>query len=315
MQHPHEPREAFVAELGRTVIAERRRRQELTTTAPWPIRSRLNLGMAAIGLVIISMAIGGGVVVAAYQAQAGERRDSLTSIYEQRAALARERLALAEQELRRAEQRVAIGVESQETTFDIQLELTEVDALVKSLELQIAEIRSTSREPLSEVSAPLVGGRDFVGERLQIELSASKAASEVQRQLLQQTERRVAIGAANPVDAEVVRAVQQELQSAITALEKKLQIRQAFLRKELDADMANLRVLQSEAEQRRATLAPKADWARKELRDIRRRLEIGLGSVTEVVEAEVRLMKIQLDLAQANADLARIHQRIVERGR
>jgi outer membrane protein TolC len=315
MQHPHEPRESFVADLERTVIAERRRRQELSATAPWLTRSRLNLGMAAVGLVIISMAVGGGVVAAAYQAQASERRDSLASIYEQRAALAREQLALAEQDLRRAERRVAIGVEGQEITLDIQLKVAEVDALVKSLELQLAEIRLTSREPLTEVSAPLVDGRDFVSERLHIELSASKAASDVQRQLLQQTERKVAVGAANPVDAEVVRAIHQELQSAVTALEKKLEIRQAFLRKELDADLANLRVLQSEAEQRRATLAPKADRARKELQDVQSRFKIGLASVTEVAEAQVRLLKIQADLAQADADRARIQQRIVQRAR
>jgi hypothetical protein len=315
MQHPHEPRDAFVAELERTVIAERRRRHQLSAAAPWPARSRRNLGMTAAGLVIISMAVGGGVVVVAYQTQASERRDSLTSIYEQRAALAREQLALAEQDLRRAERRVAIGVEGQEITLDIQLKVAEVDALVKSLELQLAEIRLTTREPLTEVSAPLVDGRDFVSERLHIELSASKAASDVQRQLLQQTERKVAIGAANPVDAEVVRAVQQELLSAVTALEKKLEIRQAFLRKELDADLANLRVLQSEAEQRRATLAPKADRARKELQDVQVRFKNGLASVTEVAEAQVRLLKIQADLAQADADLARIQQRIVQRAR
>jgi outer membrane protein TolC len=315
MQHPHEPREAFVAELERTVIAERRRRQQPSAAARWPVRSRLSLGLAAAGLVVVSMAVGGAVVVAAYQAQASERRDSLTSIYEQRAALAREQLALAEQELRRAERGVATGVMSQDVALEIQIKVAETDALVKTLELQIAEIRSTSREPLSEVSAPLVNGRDFVSERLEIELAASKAASEIQRQLLQQTERKVAVGAASPVDAEVARAVQQELQSAIDALAKKLRIRQAFLRKELDAELASLRVLESEAEQRQATLTPKADRARKELQDIQRRFENGLASVAETVEAQLRLAKIQLDLAQADADLARIHERIAKRGR
>jgi hypothetical protein len=125
----------------------------------------------------------------------------------------------------------------------------------------------------------------------------------------------VAVGAASPVDAEVARAVQQELQSAIDALAKKLRIRQAFLRKELDAELASLRVLESEAEQRQATLTPKADRARKELQDIQRRFENGLASVAETVEAQLRLAKIQLDLAQADADLARIHERIAKRGR
>jgi outer membrane protein TolC len=319
MQHPHEPRDTFVGELERTVIAERRRRQQLSAapwaTSPWPARSRLSLGLAAAGLVVVSMAVGGAVVVAAYQAQASERRDSLTTTYEQRAALAREQLALAEQELRRAERRVATGVESQDVTLDIQIQIAEAEALVKSLELQLVEIRSTSREPLGEVSAPLVDGRDFVSERLEIELAASKAAAEVQKQLVQQIERRVAVGVASPVDAEMMRAVQQELQSAKASLEKKLQIRQAFLRTEVDADLASLRVLESEAEQRRATLTPRADRARKELQDIQVRFKTGLASVTEVAEAQLRLSKIQLDLAQANADLARIHQRIAQRAR
>jgi outer membrane protein TolC len=210
---------------------------------------------------------------------------------------------------------VATGVESQDVTLEIQIKVAETEALVKTLELQLAEIRLSSREPLSEVSAPLVNGRDFVSERLEIELAASKAASEVQRQLLQQTERRVAVGVANPVDAEVVRAVQQELQSARAALEKKLQIRQAFLRKELDAELASLRVLATEAEQRRAALEPKAERASKELQNVQRRFETGLASVTDTVEAQLRLSKIQLDLAQVAADLARIQERIAKRGR
>jgi outer membrane protein TolC len=117
------------------------------------------------------------------------------------------------------------------------------------------------------------------------------------------------------VDAEIARAVQQELQSAADALAAKLRIREAFLQKEIDAGLASLRVLESEAKQRQTALAPKADRARKELQDAQVRFQTGVASVTEVAEAQLRLSKIQLDLAQAAADLARIHERIAQRAR
>ena len=113
--------------------------------------------MAAI--VIVSMAMGGGVVAAAYQARLSEQRDLLLGTVEQRAAIAKQQLALATEQLQNMRQRVSVGTEPQESVADAQFKVSEAEAELKSIELDIAEIRATGRAPLSALSAPPISDR------------------------------------------------------------------------------------------------------------------------------------------------------------
>jgi outer membrane protein TolC len=310
MSSRHEPREAFVSQLEDRLRAELDRPRLAPPAPGWMPRSRLGLALATAAVVIVSMAMGGGVVAAAYEAQQNELRDMLVGTFEQQAAIAAQRLDMARRQLRVAEDRLAVGLEGQAAVGDARLKVSEAEAALRVIELDLAEVRATGREPMKTVSAPLVSGRDFVLERWQVEMSVPAAALELAKRNVQAAQRRFEVGLANAVDVEAAGARQIDLESAIQLAQRKIGIRQAFLRGGMSAAVADLRVLEVETEQQRTALARRIDFARRQMDDLRIRAKIGTASPLEVAEAEVRLQELQLALTKADYELALIRRQL-----
>jgi outer membrane protein TolC len=306
----HEPREEFVNELERRLRADLKRRELAAETRTWMPRSRLAVAFGMVAVVLASMAIGGGAVAAAYESRRIEQRDLLLTSYEQRVVIAKKRLALAAEQLKNAQQRVEVGIEPRESVSEAQAKLTEAEALVKSLELDIEEIRGTGREPMNALSAPLVSGRDFVSERLRVEMTVPVAALQREKHRVQAARTRFEVGLVN--SGEVVAAATRviELESAVAALQRKIEIRQAFLKGGLPPAAADLRGLEAETEMRITTLARRIEFARKHLADLRARIEIGTLDPVNVAEAELQLQELQLAQTKAHLDLALIRQQL-----
>jgi outer membrane protein TolC len=310
MSSRHEPREAFVSQLEDRLRAELDRPRLAPPAPGWMPRSRLGLALATAAVVIVSMAMGGGVVAAAYEAQQNELRDMLVGTFEQQAAIAAQRLDMARRQLRVAEDRLAVGLEGQAAVGDARLKVSEAEAALRVIELDLAEVRATGREPMKTVSAPLVSGRDFVLERWQVEMSVPAAALELAKRNVQAAKTRFDVGLANAVDVEAAGTQQIELESAIQLIQEKIRIRQAFLRGGMNATVADLRVLEAETVRQRTALARRIDFARRQMDDLRIRMEIGTTNRLEVAEAEVRLQELQLALTKADYELALIRRQL-----
>jgi hypothetical protein len=292
----HEPREEFVNELERRLRADLKRRELAAETRTWMPRSRLAVAFGMVAVVLASMAIGGGAVAAAYESRRIEQRDLLLTSYEQRVVIAKKRLALAAEQLKNAQQRVEVGIEPRESVSEAQLD--------------IEEIRGTGREPMNALSAPLVSGRDFVSERLRVEMTVPVAALQREKHRVQAARTRFEVGLVN--SGEVVAAATRviELESAVAALQRKIEIRQAFLKGGLPPAAADLRGLEAETEMRITTLARRIEFARKHLADLRARIEIGTLDPVNVAEAELQLQELQLAQTKAHLDLALIRQQL-----
>ncbi len=315
MYGKHEPREEFIERLEERISAEARHRRRPGQAASWtrwmPHRP-IPAALAVAALVFVSMGIGGIVVAAAYQAQTNEQRDLLASTYQRRVELAKQRLSIARQQLQTAQERFSLGIEGQEAVLEGQFKVAEAEAQLGTIELQLAEIRMTGREPVGEVSSPLVSGRDFVSERWRIEVSVPAAALRLEKTRLANAQRRVAVGMANNVDVEVSQIRIIEIEAAIEACQRKIDIRQRFLKREMDATLADLRVLEGEAEQRRTTLEPRLKLERKQANDVAARVEIGTATRVELAEAQLRVKELELDLSKAEVDLAVIRRQIAQ---
>lgn len=310
MPGKHEPHDAFIDRLEWQIRAEARRRHRSAQAPGWLPQSRLAAALSAVALVLVSMAVGGGVVAAAYQARQNVQRDLLLSAYERRAELAMERVSTAKAQLQTAEERVSVGVAPRDAILEARFKVAEAEAQLQSIRLQIDEIRITGREPLDEVSSPLVSGRDFVTKRWLSDLSVPQAALELGKTRMRDAERRFAVGLAQAIDVEVSRTRVIELEAAVVALRRKIGIRQSFLKGELDATLADLRVLEVEADQRRTALEPKIALARKQLSDLQLKVEMGTAQPIEVAEARLRLQELELEMSKAEVDLAVIRRRI-----
>ena len=309
MSGPHEPREAFVNQLEIQLRADLRRR-DLAGAHTWMPRSRIAVALAIAVVVIVSMAMGGVVVAAVYEARLTEQRDLLLETVEKRAAIAKQRLGLVTQQLRDVQQRVSVGIEPTESVADAQFKVIEAGAELKSIELDIAEIQATGREPMHALSAPVISGRDFVMERLRVEMSVPATALELAKAQARGVRGRFEVGVADATAVEAAATRVIELEAAVEVFQRKIGIRQTFVRGGLPAAVAELRRLEAETDLRRTTLARRIDVARRQVHDLKARIEIGTANPLNLAEAELHLQELLLEMTKADYDLLLIRKQL-----
>jgi hypothetical protein len=314
MSGAHEPREEFVSQLEGRLRAELRRRQlnAGSRTWSWLPQSRLAAGLALATMVVVSMALGGGVVAATYEVQRGQQREVLLATFEQRLAIATQRLALANQQLKDIQQRVSVGIEQADSALDMEFKVREADADLKSITLDIAEIQATGREPMHALSAPLVSGRDFVTERWRVEMTVPAAALALEKRRAEAAQGRVRVGLGKPGDIDAANTRVAELESVVQAFDRKLAIRQTFLKGGLAAPIADLRGLEAENESRRTALSRRIEFARRRVQELQANAKVGIANPLEVAEAELRVQELQLEMTKADYELLLIRKQLAK---
>lgn len=312
MTTKHEPREGFAERLEWQIATEVRRRNRVAEAPGWLPRSPRRVALAAGLLVVISMVAGGAVVAAAYQAKANEQRDLIAAALELRLKVAQARMDTAKAELIEVEKRVATGIEQQESRLVAQLKITAAETEMRTLQMQIEEVRLSGREPRPEITAPMVSGRDFVAQRLEAEVRLAASSLDLEKARLQAWERRWNVGMATSIDVATAQSRVVELEAAVRALQEKIDVRRRFSANALTAAQADLRVLEIEAEQRVRALQPKLDLAKQSMQLIARRVEIGTFAPLDLAQARLRVAEIEADLAKAQLDLTLIRKRLDE---
>jgi hypothetical protein len=305
----HEPREGFAERLEWQIATEVRRRNRAAEAPGWMPRSPLRAALAAGLLVIVSMVAGGVAVAAAYQVRANEQRDLIAAGIELRLGVAQKRLEAARAERAEAEKRVATGLDKRESLLVADQAISQAEAEIVTLKLQIEEVRLTGREPRPEITAPVVSGRDFVALRLETEIGVATGALGLERTRLQAWETRFNVGLANADEVATAQARLVEIEAAVTALRQKLEARRRFTSGAITATQADLRVLEVEAEQRIQALGPKLALAKNLLQQLVLRAEIGTSAPVDVAQARLRVAEVEAELAKARLDLMLIRKR------
>jgi hypothetical protein len=313
MQDRHEPSDRFVERLGQDVGAEVRRRNRVPPPVAWWPAFGVKTMAAAAALVVISMAVGGAVVAAAYQNENREQRSMLASVYERKLELEKVRMDAAKQQLQDVERRVAVGIVDQEAAVETRQGVVEAEARTRIAMLNLEEVRLTGRDPRDEVSAPPTPGRDFVLDRLAVSMSIAKGALDLEMMKVKRAERRISLGLEQPSAAAALRARIVELESGVEILRRKMEIRQMFVAKKYDSTLADLRVVDIEAEQRYRALKPQYELALREKERIESLVSKGLASPIEVTKANVRVLELLTELQRAEVEVAIARQRIAER--
>jgi len=302
-----------VQRLETAIGHEARRRNADTHPRGW--RPRLSPAgiAAAVALAVVSMAIGGVVVAAAYQAQDNERRDALGASLRVRADAANLKVALAKKALDLAARQHDIGTGTEEAVLDARLKVQEAEAAARSVLLDIEEVRLTAREPLNTVAAPLVSGRDFVSERWRVAMTVPMATLDREAQQLQSAERRADRGLADKTDIELLRLRIQETEAGLAAFRRRLEIRQRFVSGEYDAAMADLRVTEADAEQRLKAVQPKLELARQTAERIRRQADIGTATQLQLIETQLAVKETEVELERVRLELLVVQKQIADR--
>jgi hypothetical protein len=298
MQSKHEPDPRFVEKLEWQLGTELRRQNRALAARSSPRRL---LGMGA--LVLISVVFGAGAMAASQQMEESWRRELLEASLDVRLDLAMRRLDMQLEELDRVRERVETGlVDVRELSyFELQIAQAETDA--KILELEREEIRLSGREPLGEVSSPLVNGRDFVSERIQARMALQQLHVDLMREELDRTIERYQLGLIDEMEVQAREMAVAEAELSLTALQERLEVRQEFVDSRISAVEAEILVLRAESERKAQLLQQQMDLVLVEMDRIQERVGEGVMDPINAAQAELHLAELEAEMQLAQIEL------------
>lgn len=297
----HHPTPEFRAHLEWQIETALRRESRLAE----PVTTRPRRWVAPLALAA-ALAIGGIAGVASERVQDAQERDRLIERVQSELELAQLRLDLARGEYEQTRGRFEIGVADRERLEAAERRMREMEAAVERLRLDIEEIRATSAPPRTELDAPLVGQRDFVRERLALELAQAQRALVGAERAVEEARRRIEIGTRPPAALLQAQTELTRARAEMQRLRGMLDLRQRAVQGELKAEELFRTVqrmtltLQLERGQQELQLA------RARVEELRRLVDVGLAAPLDFKRAEVELLEREVELKRLRDELEKL---------
>lgn len=301
---PHEPSPEFRAHLQWQIETALRRESRLAAPAGGGMR-RLRTAI----VVLVALAIGGAGGVASGRVQDARQRNSLVESVHAEMELTQTRLELAQAEYRDVKQRYEVGLAGRESIRAAEHQVRAMEAALARLQLDLQEIKATAAPPRNDLDAPVVGQRDFVRDRLHLELETAERAMVVAEQAVAQLRERAAIGTASraalaEAEADVVRMRQE-----MTLVRSKLDLRKRYLQQEIAQEQVAATLRRTELTLALQRGQQEIALGRERVAQLRRQASVGLAAELEVKRAEVDLLERELALQRIRRELAALDPR------
>ena len=179
--------------------------------------------------------------------------------------------------------------------------------LEKSL-LDLDEVKTSGKIPLNELYAPLVGGRDFVSERLTIEIKEIELDLEL---LVTHFERFQQLAEKNLVPREEADHLRTEIAARrvmITKIQKRLELRKEFVAGEISAQEVEIKGRITVAERKQHQAKSQVDTLQKQMARLKT-----LEAEGKISPMEITQMQYALDAAQAELKLATLELDVLKK--
>ena len=292
-----EPDNQFVDRLEWQLTSEFRRRDRLK---PAPGRIAIPRSVAALGLAAGILLMGVAATKAADVIKDSWRKKIEVARLETEVKIKRAFLELKKEKADEAEKRFSLGLVSEDEALTAKLGAERSASDLERSLLDLEEVKASGEAPRDELYAPLLGGRDFVGERLEVEKKVLKSDLDLRRARIERTLRkRIDLGVMPKSALDEFQASLAGQEAAIEDIEKRLTLRRRFLAGEISAGELEIQARMSAAEKELKEARSSIDMIRTRLEDLRAKEAAGL-----VTGEEVKGAQLGLDFAQAKADLA-----------
>jgi hypothetical protein len=156
--------------------------------------SRICARCRAAGRIVAGMLLCAAPATMAQDVASPDRSAQLLTLAQSRASLAAQQVEVSRQAFQSSTQRYEVGVGTFSDVRQARLAVLEADSGLRFAELDVTAIETGGSPVRMEVSAPLIGGRDFVSERLQIEFDLVSGRAALLEDTIEFTEARVLAG-------------------------------------------------------------------------------------------------------------------------
>jgi len=295
------PRPEFRAHLEWQVQSALRRESRFAAPAG---RRRPTLG--AVVAFVAAVALGAGVVGASGEIQDARERGALIEATRSEEALAKLRIDLARAAYQDAQRKYEVGTAGRETVQAAEDELRAMEASLKRLAIDVEEIQATAKAPRNDLEAPLVGKRDFVSERMALELQSAQRAMVAAEQMMAEIKRRFDVGVSTPMARLQAETELMQTRLRLEQLRDTLELRRRALAGAVKQEeiRSSLRRIELTLETRRIELD--MQLARARVDELRTRVNVGTASEIELKRAELELLERQTDLKRVRQEIEKL---------
>lgn len=294
----HEMAPEFRAQLEWQIASALRRESRFAT----PVAVSLRRLRAAVAVLAV-LAVGSMAVVASAQVQNAKQRDTLVEMARAEEMLVALRLDLARAAYQEAQRGFEVGTTGRESLQEAERQVRTMELRLARIRLDIEEIQSTSAAPRNDLQAPLVGKRDFVRDRLALELEAAQRALVTAEQGLRDAQVRVEVGTGSRGALAEAEARLHEARGEMLRLKSMLDLRLQSLNGTIKIEDMAIATRRLELTLRRDWLVRELQAARTRVQEVRGRVDTGLSTQLELKRAEVEALEREIELQKIRREI------------
>jgi hypothetical protein len=298
-----EPDGQFVDKLGWQLSSEFRRLERLRTSGKVIVPRRLVATSLMAGVLLSGVA---AIKAADYFKDSWRKRIELARVTTE-VELTKVRLASYREQAARTEDRFARGlIEAEQRTmmaFAVESAQRDLDRAL----LNQDEVESSGRPPRDELYAPIVGGRDFVSERLRNEIGSAEAYLDRVAKRWERIDDLVNAGLVHEAERGAIQAEIDSRKAAIEGLLERIELRKRFVAGEITARELEVGERKSVADKNLAEARARVGHMTKEMERLR-----GLEARGLVSPIETSQLRYGLEEAEAQLKLAALEVEVLE---
>ena len=297
----HTPTPEFRAGLEAEIIGAWRRETELESRRR-PQRRRLR----AAGLIAACLALGAVSGIVSAQARDYVRRDSLVDAVRAEMAILALRLDLARAQFNEASQKAKVGALDADGVALAESELRSLETRAARARLNIQEIEASSQAVRDELNAPLVGGRDFVADRIRLDLADAQQRLNTAERTLEMADRRVRAGAVSELARTEAQVEVTRANAELGVLAQPLALRREFIEKGGAAEDLARRLEAAQVKGDIRVVQQSLELVRARAANIERQRAVGAATQLDALRAQVETMERELELSRLVQQLKRL---------
>lgn len=297
----HTPAPEFRASLEQQVIDVLReetrahasvRNRFLRFRTPMTLAAGLVLGMAT------QLAVG--------QVQRSRELGELEVAIDVKRAIAGSRLELARAALELTKKSFDVGATSRAALLGAEADVRAQEAAAYRLQLDLQEVRATASAPRDELWAPLVGGRDFVKDRLNAEASVAQQKQASVEAAAADVERSYRAGVITKATLDEALISVEQAKSDFELVAYKLTLRRKALEENATPQFISQRLEQFELGRQVQRVTRRLRALQENYESARGRLGAGLVDSLEVLRLQVKLMETNEEIRGLRARLLQL---------
>ncbi len=305
MSEVYEPDNQFLERLEWQLSSEYRRTNLLRTSSG---RIAIPRKVVALACLVGILMTGVAVIKAAEYVQDSWRKKIEIARSETEVKLKKAHLESTREIASRTEMRYSNGLVEEEEYRVIQIAAKRAELDWNKSLLNLDEVKASGEAPRNELYAPVKGGRDFVSERLKIEMKEIELDLELFGSRAKRLKMLVEKGLAQAEDLSQIQAEIANRKVMIDKIQKRLDLRKRFISGEITAQEVEIEDRMTGAERNLHLAQSKVDFLNEQLK--RLRILEARGMISPI---EIRQLQYALDAAQAELELANLEMDVLKK--